>query len=101
MMEYDTFATHTSKDAGVFDDLIESGMSTFRPEDQESFYNAFNRESLLRAYRQGKKIVEHRGMQIGDDGEYRMMRTSVVFAVDEGSGDICEITLARSEEFLS
>ncbi|MDO4573270.1 MAG: GGDEF domain-containing protein, partial [Clostridia bacterium] len=50
MMEYAHFATHKSKDAGVFDELIASGVSTFHPDDQASFIDRFSRENLLRAY---------------------------------------------------
>ena len=94
MMEYAKFATHKSPDIGVFDNLIETSMPTFHPDDRESFLDKFSRESLLRAYNSGEKSVIHEGRQLGDDDVYRWVRSVLIF-VKNDSGDICEITFSR------
>ena len=95
MMEYAAYATHDAANAGIFDELIEVGASTFHPDDRQSFLDCFSRESLLRAHSAGQTVVSHQGKQLGDDGVYRIVRTVVVFVNDETTDDICEITLSH------
>ncbi|MDO5147286.1 MAG: EAL domain-containing protein [Eubacteriales bacterium] len=95
MMEYMAYTTQRAKDEGSFDELIADGAATFHPEDREGFLAAFQRENLLRAYGEGKRMVSHMGRQLGEDGRYRMAQTVVVFLEEETTGDICEITFTH------
>lgn len=89
------YTTQKSPESGVFDELIKSGAATFHPKDQKSFSDTFSRENLLSAYTRGEKLIAHTGLQLGDDGVYRLIRTDVIFIKSEKSGDVLEITLAR------
>ena len=95
MMQYNHYMTRSVFDAGVFDELVADGISTFHPDDRASFAAVFNRENLLAAHARGERVVSHIGRQLGDDGIYRRIRTDVIFAQNDG-GDVREITLARA-----
>ncbi len=95
MMEYDTFKSKSCPDAGLFDELIEGGASTYHPDDRQSFINAFSRENQLKAYKAGKRTIVHTGRQLGDDGIMRLVKTTVIFTKD-ASGDVCQITLSKA-----
>ncbi|MDO4565937.1 MAG: diguanylate cyclase [Oscillospiraceae bacterium] len=96
MLEYDSFASHAAADYGNFDELIDTGASTFHPEDRASFLNAFSRQCLFEAHARGERSVTHEGRQMGDDGVYRWTRTHVVFASE--NEDVCQITFANNIE---
>ncbi|MDO5134540.1 MAG: EAL domain-containing protein [Eubacteriales bacterium] len=95
MMEYMAYTNQKAKDEGSFDELIANGIETFHPEDRESFQECYLRENLLRAHKEGKRIVGHRGRQLGEDGLYHMVQTVVVFVEDDVSDDVCEVTFAH------
>ncbi|MDO4553242.1 MAG: sensor domain-containing diguanylate cyclase, partial [Bacillota bacterium] len=95
MMEYAQYATHKALNAGVFDELIEVGASTFHPDERGSFLDCFSRGNLLQAHARGETMVSHEGRQLGDDGAYRWIRTIVLFVNDESTDDVCQITLSH------
>lgn len=95
MMEYMTYASQRADDDGSFDKLIADGASAFHPEDRDGFLACFARENLLKAHAEGKKIVNHMGRQLGDDGVYRIVQTIAIFIEDEGSNDVCEISFTH------
>ncbi len=95
MMDYDRFQTHCAGYDGVFDELIEAGASSVPEGDRERFVAAFNRESLIQAYAEGKKSVHLRHTQFTDDGRLMDVSTSVLFMEDPRTGDLCEITLSH------
>ncbi len=55
MIDYDRFGTHCAESDGVFDDLITQGASSIPVSHKKEFYDSFNRMSLIKAYREGKK----------------------------------------------
>lgn len=91
MMEQMDYAVQHSGDEGCFDQLIQEGYESFLPEDRDSFRDCFGRENLLRAYREGERMVCHIGRQMGDDGICRRVKTVAIFMEDEETGDVCEI----------
>lgn len=93
MIEYDNFNAKKADREGIFDELIEVGLSTIYDEDKESFEKTFARENLLKAYEAGKKVVSLVARQYDEEGNIHWNRTTVVFYEDSYSGDICEITL--------
>ncbi len=95
MMDYDRFQTHCSPSDGVFDDLIASGANSIPESHRQQFVDAFSRESLLKAYAEGKKSVNLDHPQYTDDGRLVEVSTSVLFMEDPRNGDIREITLSR------
>ena len=95
MMEYMSYTTQKAKDEGEFDKLIADGASMFHPEDMQAFLDVFARENLIRAYEEGRTMVEHYGRQIGDDGVYRYVRTTGVIMRDEKTGDLCEVSFTH------
>ncbi len=95
MMDYDRFQTHCSPSDGVFDDLIASGAMSIPESHRQLFIDSFCRESLLKAYAEGKKSVNLDHPQYADDGRLLQVSTSVLFMEDPRNGDIREITLSR------
>lgn len=95
MMEYKEYIAQHSKDEGVFDDLIREGCETFHPEDQKEFMACFARENLLHAYAEGRRMVQHVGRQMCDDGRYRLVQIVAQLFQDEETGDICDISFTH------
>ncbi len=97
-LEYENYINKKASPGGVFDELIEVGVSTIYPEHQQAFLDAFSRKNLLKAYAMGKKKVELDALQIRDDGgEYGWVRTTVVF-INHGNDEVLEITFSRPIE---
>jgi diguanylate cyclase (GGDEF)-like protein/PAS domain S-box-containing protein len=94
-MEYNSFTTKKAETSGIFDDLIKVGMSTVDPVHKQAFYDTFSRESLLKAYSRGEPSVVLDVRQLGDDGIYRWIKTSVIFIKNQENDDVIEITLSR------
>ncbi len=95
MMTYDRFLTHCADSDGVFDDLIESGVSSIPESHRQLFRDTFSRLSLLDAYSHGIRSVHLQHPQYTDDGKIKNVFTNVLFLEDPRTGDLCEITLSR------
>ena len=81
MVEYDGFVNKTASYSGTIDDLISVGASTLpNPKEAEAFFNLFNREAVINAFKQGKKELSLRHSQNGDDGKVHYMDTHVICA---------------------
>nr|WP_297709605.1 EAL domain-containing protein [uncultured Butyrivibrio sp.] len=93
MMVYENFSTTSCPASGVFDELIIHGAATMHPEDKEKFENAFNRESLLKAFDEGKKSVSVTTRQLGDDGAYHEVETTDYFVKHPSVDDVLVISL--------
>ena len=79
MVEYDGFVNKTASYSGTIDDLISVGASTLpNPKEAEAFFNLFNREAVIKAFKQGKKELSLRHSQNGDDGKVHYMDTHVI-----------------------
>ncbi len=95
MIDYDRFLTHCAENSGVFDELIDYGASSIPASHRKEFHEMFCRESLLRAYREGKKSVHLEHPQYSDDGKLHWVSTTVLFMEDGRSGDLLQITLSQ------
>ncbi len=95
MIDYDRFQTQRAERDGTFDDLIAAGLSSVPEQQRRSFSDSFSRQSLMRAYAQGKKSVRLEHSQYADDGRLLHVETSVLLMEDPRTGDLCEITLSR------
>ncbi len=95
MIDYDRFRTHCADYDGAFDDLIEAGCSSIPVSHRREFHDTFCRQSLLRAFREGKKSVRLEHPQYSDDGTLHWVATKVLFMEDGRSGDILQITLSN------
>lgn len=95
MMAYGDLANHTCSAAGVFDELIDGGTSTMHPEDQQRFHDAVCRESLLKAYAEGKDTVRVTTRQRGDDGIYRLVETVDYFVKNPSTEDVLAISMSQ------
>ena len=79
MIEYDNFLNKTAARSGNIDELIRVGASTIPDKTMaEDFWNLFNRESVIDAFKQGKKEIALRHTQNGDDGKIHYMDTKVI-----------------------
>ncbi len=100
MIDNERFLSHYSANEGIFDDLISAGAESIPESSRRDFLDTFSRQSLLRAYSEGKKYVALVHPQYTDDGGLMEVSTSVLFMEDPRSGDIREITLSRYLEKL-
>ncbi len=87
--------THCSDKEGVFDDLIRSGAQSIPESHRQEFIDMFSRESLLKAFAEGKKGVSLEHPQYADDGTVFDVSTSVLLMEDPRNGNVRDITLIR------
>ncbi len=95
MLDYDRFINHTARADGVFDTLIEDALTTLPPMEVASFKNAFSRESLVRAFEGGKRIVTLKHQQYDDNGGLHNVETTVMLMQDPQTGDVLNITASH------
>ncbi len=95
MVSYDRFLNRTATNEGVFDELIDVGISTVPASGQDDFRNAFSREALIQAYQEGKKDVYLEHQQYDEDGTVHWVSTHVIFTDNPNNDDIMEITLSK------
>ncbi len=95
MMDYDRFKTHCADGDGVFDELIDAGASSVPAPYDRILRDTFSRESLMKGYRSGKRVIRLEHPQYSDTGELLKVATLVLFVEDPRNGDLREITLSR------
>ncbi len=98
MINNDSFVNHGMDGQGCFDELIKFGVANVAKEFKADFENSFSRESLLKAYAEGKKDVYLEYQHLGDDGKPYWVTTHVVFTINPYTSDIMEITLSQNIE---
>ncbi len=96
MISYDRFLNRSASEEGVFDRLIEVGVSTVPDAYKASFQNAFSRDSLLKSYHAGKKDVYLEHQQYDEQGVVHWVATQVLFVDNPYDDDVIEITLSRN-----
>ncbi len=96
MISYDRYLNQSANEEGIFDELIEVGISTVPDSHKESFKNSFSRDSLLKAYKAGKKDVYLEHQQYDDNGIVHWVATQVLFVDNPFDDDIIEITLSQN-----
>ncbi len=79
MVEYDNFLNKTASRSGTIDELIRVGASTV-PDAQlaRRFWELFNREAAMEAFRSGKREISLRHPQNGDDGRVHYLNTQLI-----------------------
>ncbi len=95
MIDAERFPVHEIQNEGTLDDLIEYTLRTVPASHKKAFREAFCRESLLQAFREGKNTVTMEFPQRNKNGKQRTMETNAMMMEDSGSGDILEIALSR------
>ncbi len=96
MISYDRYLNQAAEYEGVFDELIEVGVNSVPDSHKNNFRNAFCRESLLKAYAEGKKDVYLEHQQYDDKGEVHWISTHVMFSDNPYNDDVLEITLSQN-----
>ncbi len=96
MVSYERYLNQGAELSGVFDELIDVGVSSVPASHKESFFKAFSRESLLKAYNEGKKDVYLEHQQYDDNGNVHWISTHVLFTENPYNDDILEITLSQN-----
>lgn len=79
MIEYDNFLNKTAASSGTIDELIRVGASTI-PDVAiaKQFWELFNREAVIKAFKRGENKIFLHHPQNGDDGKIHYMNTMVV-----------------------
>ncbi len=96
MISNERFVNHHAADDGVFDDLIKTALPTLPEEYKDTFYQAFSREALLNAYKEGKQDVYLEHQQYDEQGEVHWTGTHVMFVENPYTNDLMEITLCQN-----
>ncbi len=96
MINYDRYFNRTAAYEGNFDELIRIGASTVPDKHKESFAAAFSRESLLKAYHEGKKDVYLEHQQYDEQGGLHWVSTHVMFTENPYNNDVLEITMSQN-----
>ncbi len=96
MINYDHFLNKSAEYSGTFDELIAIGLSTVPDYHKEGFKKTFSRESLLKAYSEGKQDVYLEHQQYDEQGELHWVSTHVMFTENPYNDDILEITLSQN-----
>ncbi len=96
MISYNRYLNQCADMSGVFDELIDIGESSVPDSHKAPFRNAFSRESLLKAYHEGKKDVYLEHQQYDDYGVVHWVSTHVLFTENPYNDDILEITLSQN-----
>ncbi len=96
MVNYDSYLNKTADYDGVFDALIAIAVSTIPDSHKDNFRKAFCRESLIKAYNEGKKDVYLEHQQYDEQGELHWISTHVIFTKNPYNDDILEITLSQN-----
>ncbi len=96
MINNNHFFNHSMKDEGVFDELIDFGISNVPDTFKDDFKNHFSRTALLSAYEAGHKDVYLEHQHYDDDGQAIWISTHVVFVENPYNNDIMEITLLQN-----
>ncbi len=79
MLEYEDFVNKTADWSGTIDELIKVGASTIPDEAaSKAFWDLFNREATIKAFREGKTELTLQHPQWGDDGLVHWMDTRVI-----------------------
>ncbi len=95
MMDFERFGTQSIGKSGVFDEMIEAATATIPISHRHEFHDIFCREGLLKAYRDGKRMVRYEHPQYSDDGTLHWVSDRVLFMVDGRTGDLLEITMSQ------
>ncbi len=95
MVDVDKFLTHGLSPSGVYDDLVESGVLSLPVSYRKEFREKLSRESLINAYREGRKSVKLEYQQYSDNGELHWLNTKALLIHDNRTGDILQITLLQ------
>lgn len=84
------------QDAGTVDGYIEKAVNMI-PDKEEGvvFAETFNRKALQEAYRAGKTVIALTHAYIGDDGERKLLVTTVDMVSNPATGDIEGILYAK------
>lgn len=96
MLEYERFPIKKPGDAGTFEELIQSEVSTVRPDFRKAFLDRFSRDSLVNSFRKGERIISMEVPHLGEDGTCYWNFTQVVQVESPYSDDLIEITLSRN-----
>ncbi len=77
MISYNAYTENAAPQEGMYDALIDYGVSSVPALDKRKFEDAFSRDSLLKAFHEGKRKVELEHRQTGFDGRELWMLTQV------------------------
>lgn len=95
VLECERFPTKRALDEKTYDELVNSSASTIPVEiHREQFLRLFSREALLQAYQNGKRQLNLRLQQVGDDGIIRWVETRVIIRQCD-CGGILTISFSR------
>lgn len=99
----DEIGIHSSDRSGKYDNIINIACEHIALSHRREFRDKFSRESLIKAYHDGKKSIKMEYPQLQDDGSMRWLSTKVLLLQDGRTEDIIQITLMQyiDEEYAN
>ncbi len=91
----DKIGIHSPEKKGKYNDVIDIACKHIPISHRREFRENFSRESLIRAFYEGKKSVRMEYPQNADDGSVRWISTKVLLMQDSRTFDIIQITLMQ------
>ncbi len=92
----ESFVTQGDEPDGIFDDIISIHADKVADEQKQIYLDTFSRESLLKAYADGKKEVYLEYQQMDENGIPHWLGTHTMFTTGSLSSDITEITISQN-----
>ncbi len=92
----ESFVTQGDEVDGIFDEVIGIHADKVVESQRQLYIDTFSRESLLKAYSEGKKEVYLEYQQMDDSGNPHWLGTHTMFTSTPQSSDITEITISQN-----
>ncbi len=94
MIRDEGFLHNAASYNGVYDELIDDNIANIHQNYQQTFFDCFSRENLIREYKKGKTDVYAELYQKDRKGNYQWVSTHVI-RIEDKSGDIVQICFNR------
>ena len=98
-MRHENFINTTIPETGSYDECLRRIVAVTVPESQKDVLNAFNRKSLLEAYKNGEKRVMRIVNQIDENNEIHKIAIEDYFMENERNSDVYVVSFIQNLDF--
>lgn len=98
-MRYEDFMNTTIPETGSYDDCLRRIVDATVPESQKDILNAFNRKSLLEAYKNGERRVMRIVYQRDENNELHKVAIEDYFMESERNNDVYVVSFIQNLDF--
>jgi hypothetical protein len=98
-MRHENFINTTLPETGSYDECLRQIVAVTVPESQKEVLNAFNRKSLLEAYKNGEKRVIRIVYQKDENDELHKVAIEDYFMESERNNDVYVVSFIQNLDF--